>query len=428
MQHSRKQCHSSFEQLVAVNSNMINSTEVPEVQIPLPSEQVDTWVVFKTKRPVLYAFLLVLVCLLSFVSNTMQGVFFKRMADDIPTGPYFLLVFCSAMFVVVFFAAMFIRDAAHWIYRRLVKLRNGKEVPPVERSYVSHLHLFIIGALDSVNGLILLYAAHPTAAALHPILAQSTIPFTFVFSYVLMRSQFTIKFFCLELLSTVIVSVGVLVSLVPVFVAIASDPSAVGSSAIWPIIFVTGFIPGALMNVVQEKYSKRKENLDYLHLLGWVSAYQILTDAFFFWSNFVVPATNVQNFADLGGMVDKGFGCLVGHEILVNGTSKGNCKMAALDTALFVGGYVGTYTFTALMLKMASSIFYILSNAPVAPMTDVIFFIFGMDKINWATGVAIPIMLVGVIVHMLVDYYKSKTIVSKQQQEETEEEKTHLIE
>jgi len=184
--------------------------------------------------------------------------------------------------------------------------------------------------------------------------------------------------------------------------------SSLGTSAIWPIVFLIGFVPGALMNVVQERASKGKRNLDYLHLLAWVSVYQVITDICSFWVNFAVPDTDITNFRDFGGMLDDGFGCFFGRDIMVNGTIRGNCKMAAVDTSLFVAGYVGTYAFTALILKMASSIFFILSNAPVAPATAIIFFIVGMDHLTWFNGVALPIMLIGVVIQLVSDFLSSK--------------------
>lgn len=366
-------------------------------------QETEDWKSFKIRRSIIYYLLLLFCCFGLFASNTIQGIFFKRMSDDVPTGFYFLLTFCSAIFVVIFTIATIARNLFNYVMKRAL----GKETGP--KDYVSHKELMLLGFLDSINGLILLSAAHQTAAAFHAILPQSMIPLTFVFSFVIIRNKFILKFFIMDFVSALVVALGVLVSLIPVIIELFKNPSSWGTSVVWPLVFLAGFIPGSLMNVFQERFTRDKANLDYLHLLNWVSIYQVITDICFFWVVFVIPGSNINNLRDFGGMLDSGFSCLAGKDIIIDGAVKGNCKMAALDLSVFVLGYVGTYIFTAIILRMASSIFLILANAPVNPITAVIFFIVGMDSMNWYNGASIPIMIVGVAIHISSDFYKTKT-------------------
>lgn len=365
------------------------------------------WAEYKVNNPCIYWIMFIMSCLGLFVINTVQGIFFKRMADDIPTAPYFILLICSIAFVVVFFAMMIIR----YIYHKLnYKFRN---VTAPVYNYVGHGWLVVIGVLDSLNGLILLFAAHPTPASLHPILPNITIPFTFVMSYILIRQKFRFKYFLGDFVSAIIVLIGVLISIIPVFIEIAHNPDSVKSSAIWPIIFILGILPGALMNIVQEKASKNITNLDYLHLNMWVSFYQVICDLILFWANFVFPS-NIHNLGDLGTAFDKGFQCLVGIDIVKNGTVVGNCKMATLDMSVFIVGYVGTYLFSAILLRMASSIFISLINVFVTPMSEFMFFVIGMDKITLYTGLSLPVMMLGIILNTIVDYFKTRADASEE--------------
>ena len=376
--------------------------------------KLNEWASYKVKHPYIYFIIFIFSCLGLFVINTVQGVFFKRMADDFPTAPYFVLVFCSASFVIVFFVMMVIRYILNLLYCKL------RSVDFPKYNYVGHGWLMLIGLLDSLNGLILLFAAHKTPASLHPILPNITIPFTFVMSYILIRQKFRLKHFFGDMVSSFIVLVGVLISIIPVFIDIAHNPDSVKTSAIWPIIFILGILPGALMNIVQERASKDVEKLDYIHLNGWVSVYQLVCDFLFFWANFVFP-TNIHNLGDLGSAFDKGFQCLGGINVITNGTVIGNCHMAAIDTSVFVSGHVGTHLFSALLLRMSSSIFISLVNVFVSPMAEFIFFIVGMDKITWYVGAALPIMMIGIIFNTIVDYFKAKSDSQDEKRKEVEE-------
>jgi hypothetical protein len=383
---------------------------------------------FRFRRPGLYNTVLGLLCFGLFCSNVVQGVFFKRMADDIETAPYFLLLFCSTLFVLVFGSTMVVRWVLDIIKNKLANSQLlFKELleNTVQRTRVSHAWLAIIGVLDSINGLILLFAASRTAPMLHPILAQAVVLLTYISSYLLRTRRLKLVTFGLDSLATTITMAGVCVSIIPIFVAIANNPTSITSSAIWPLVFLAGVIPGAIMNVVQEKATSKIKNapdFDYLHMLTWVSIYQVITDVVLFWSNFVNPGVPIHNLGDLGNAFDQGFACLGGKEIIVNGTIAGNCHYAALDTTMFVSGYVGTYVFSAFTINLSSSILTAMTNAPVTPAVDLVFWLAGMDKITWHIALAIPLMLVGAIIQAFSDNYRDK-----QQAQVEADETTNLL-
>jgi hypothetical protein len=369
---------------------------------------------YRTRRPYLYNTCLTFLCIGLFISNVVQGVFFKRMADDVPTAPYFLLLFCSVMFVLIFGFAMIIRWFIDIInLKRSYKDWNIQEVikVPIERVRVRHYWLAIIGFLDSVNGLILLFAAAKTPPMLHPILGQAIVLITFIAVYLFRTRKIILATFALDSLATLITMGGVMISLIPVFIAISNNPSAVTTSAIWPLVFLMGIILGAIMNVVQERATlniKHLQTFDYLHMLTWVSIYQVITDLSLFWTNFINPSANIHNLQDLGAAFDKGFACLGSREIMVNNTIVGNCHHAPIDTGLFISGYIGTYVFTAYTINFSSSILTAITNAPVVPVVTLIFFLAGMDQFTWHVGIAIPIMMTGAIFQGISDHLRDK--------------------
>jgi hypothetical protein len=403
-----------------------NSTSINEI-IPNTDE---SWEKYRIRRPKTFISLLAVLCLGLFASNVVQQVFFKRMADDIPTAPYFLLVVCSVMFVIIFGFGMFVR----WIVD-MVKLKRSQPNIALQhligvrfpRTTTGHGWLMAIGFADSINGMILIFSAAKTPAMLHPILQQAVL-YTFVASYLLRTRRLHLVTFGLDSLSTFITTAGIAVSLIPFFQTIAGDPSSINTAAAWPLVFLAGVIPGAVMNVIQEKGTaklKNKSDFDYLHLLTWVSIYQVVTDLLLFWSNFVNPASNIHNLADLGRAFDKGFACLAKYDIRVNGTVVGNCQHAALDTTAFLGGYVGTYVFSAFVINLSSSILTAITNAPVVPAVTLVFFLLGTDKVTWHIGIAVPLMLVGAVVQLFSDKYRDKRFLESELQEDEEERLIH---
>jgi hypothetical protein len=99
---------------------------------------------FRARRPGLYNTVLGLLCFGLFCSNVVQGVFFKRMADDIETAPYFLLLFCSTLFVLVFGSTMVVRWVLDIIKNKLINshlLFNELLKTTAQRTRVSHAWL-----------------------------------------------------------------------------------------------------------------------------------------------------------------------------------------------------------------------------------------------------------------------------------------------
>jgi drug/metabolite transporter (DMT)-like permease len=328
------------------------------------------------------------------------------MVDDMPKEIYTILFITCFSFIPIFFTMKLIRNLLIKSKYLINKWRNNDYIfEHQEYGYVEHWKLFIIGFLDSLKGLLIFFSGYQTPATLQPILTNVAIPFTFIVSYIIMRYKFKTSLFIGDLSAALIVIIGVIVSLIPTFIKI-SKGDLVGVSAIWPFIYVIGILPAALMNILLEKFTKNIKNIDYFDMNGWISIYQFITCCFFVWLNFIFP-TDLHNFSDIGREFDNTFKCLLALD-------DEKCKMSLIDTCIFVTAYIGTYLSTSILLKMITSIFVSLINVCVTPTSSILFSIIGMDKFNVFTGLSLPIMFIGVIINIFVDYKRAKSNVTNE--------------
>lgn len=384
--------------------------------LAIADENTNEWNIMKKKSPIKYYIYLAMASFALFGSNVSLLVFFKRMADDMLQFSYFVYLLTSFGFVIVFFILKNMRNILYVLYSKFVK---NIESP---KGRLPHYQYFILGLLDATKGILIFLSAHRTAANLQPILPNISIFITFVMSYIIMKYKFKIIYFFFDFLASFIVFIGIIISLVPVFINIANSPESILDTGLWPILFAISIVPASIMFILQEKFSKHIEDIDYFELNMWISIYQAIICIFYFWVNFIFPSINIYNLQDLGASFDNGFLCLAGYNITLNSTTNYNlttnynstihenlnCQFAAIDIVLYIGSYIGTYLSSAILLRMITSLFVSLLNVCVTPVTIIIFSIIGMDTFNIFTAISLPVMIIGIIINVIVDYKRNK--------------------
>ena len=166
----------------------------------------------------------------------------KGAADSV-TGPYFILLMCAVLFNVAFWAVVAVRacfkqpkSPRTWAYAKTC----------------NHYKLIAIGVFDAMNGFLIVYSspASRVPSDLQPILLQSTIPFSLVFSYFVLRK----KYVPLQILGAVLVIGAIFLSLGPIFMDIAAGQAnlSFASGIEWLFLFLLGCAPAALMNIFEE--------------------------------------------------------------------------------------------------------------------------------------------------------------------------------
>ena len=118
--------------------------------------------------------------------------------------------------------------------------------------------LFLLGFCDALNGLLVVYAASlsRTPGDLQALLGQVYIPFTLVFSRMFLGKRYSFS----QMYGAFVVIVGVFISLMPLISSLFTSSSVTSltpSNVVWSCVFVLSFVPGTLMNIIEEEIFKQ---------------------------------------------------------------------------------------------------------------------------------------------------------------------------
>lgn len=253
------------------------------------------------------------------------------------SAPYFVLLFASIAFVVIFglvlvFYALFAPK----------KLSNNSKmeygVNPFLLTRKLHLMLFVIGFADSMNGFFAVFAS-PSSRTSLPIqasLAVSLIPITIGVRYVILKKKPT-KF---QWGAILVVILGVLITMVPTIANFDSSgvngrgDESTFARIFWPCIFMFGFVPAAVMNVVSESTLKDTKTLNVIVFLFWTSLYQVITDLVFFGADLIPGFGMSKNIHEFNLHLSNGLS-----DTFHNGSAAG---LALLFISFYVISYLGT--------------------------------------------------------------------------------------
>lgn len=228
------------------------------------------------------------------IDSVMNGNHSGKSVDS-----YFVLSFASLSFVIVF-----------GLGTLFTKIFSPQDLGETEKRF-PHLLLFLVGLCDALNGALVVFASKGsrTPPYLQAILGNFMIPLTILFRVLIVRKKPTL----LKLSCGIIVVVGLFICLIPtIFPKV--DPKAEKkkneaegvSRVMWPIIFMLGFVPAAIMNVLEERGVKMenrssKKGINLLYFLFWTSSYQLLCVGVLFWLD-ILPwygyVSNIQEFGE----------------------------------------------------------------------------------------------------------------------------------
>ncbi|XP_070549294.1 crt homolog 3-like [Ptychodera flava] len=274
------------------------------------------------------------------------------------SDPYYLLFSSSLIFPFFFFALLLITKA----FDRTVSLRLRAPLK----------YVLAAGCLNALNGLMVVYASDPsrTSPTLQAILSTSIIPFTVIARYVIIRQGVGWK----RLACTGVVLVGLFISMEPVIFNIDNEGSSSGDKGLstaervlWPIIFLVGFLPLAVMNVLLEKVMK--EEVSSLLVNVWVNIFQLIVVTLLFWTDFI-PHFGVSSTPnEFWSSFTNGFRCQYGAD--------STCSEVVGRSWLFVVSYAAANIFNFLLLRHSDgAIYLVVVQALVTPLGAIFWTLF----------------------------------------------------
>ncbi|XP_062501851.1 uncharacterized protein LOC134178956 [Corticium candelabrum] len=184
-----------------------------------------------------------------------------------------------------------------------------------------HTDMFLIGFCSAVVGIMVVFAATAsrTSPMLQTLLGNFVIPLTVVARIFILKKKPNI----VQGLSAAAVFMALFLCLVPDIFDLdksrcsqsnASTSSTGAARVLWPLCFMFGFVPAAIMNVLGEKILKKRvrsgnetRQINLFYFLFWTSLYHVLTAAALFWVD-IIPG-----FGTAHGSITE-FGKIIGME------------------------------------------------------------------------------------------------------------------
>ncbi|XP_033648000.1 uncharacterized protein LOC117307370 [Asterias rubens] len=279
-------------------------------------------------------------------------------------------------------------------------------------SSVSHKLMALVGFLNAANGILVVYASDPsrTSGALQALLSTSSIPFTVVFRYIILRKGVGRA----RLVCTGIVLIGLFIALEPEIFNIGQSntpqPGAVTGimAALWPVIFLLGFLPLGILNVLIERELKKGQT-ESLVFLAWVQLYNTMFIILAFWTDFIPKFGAANSIQEFGRNMLYALKCMY--------FADPECINAVPAYIVFIFAYCLANLMVFLLVKYAEgAIWLVIVQALVTPLGSLFFTLFSVaplpgeehGKFHWAPdfnlSVAFRVVGLAILVPAVVFY------------------------
>jgi hypothetical protein len=256
---------------------------------------------------------------------------------DHHANPYFVLLFSSIAFMMFFFT--------------LATYQHFKYGKPLKASITMQAQFLKIGALNALNGILVVYASPPsrTPVDLQSILVQSILPYTFISSYFI-KGEVPQKF---QSIGASTVAFGIAISLIPVFMSLANIGDFSFKNLIWCAVFLAGNLPAALCNVYQDSTLKTYDGeIEIIQLLAWSSLYQLIVMVCAYWTGFVPGFGFSSSPSEFTSEMKYSIGCYFGE-----------CSGTWFIGLVFTIFYIITYITTGVLVKYRTANYTTLLNS-----------------------------------------------------------------
>ncbi|XP_071944136.1 crt homolog 3-like [Antedon mediterranea] len=283
------------------------------------------------------------------------------------------------------------------------------------RSSVPQRTMILCGALNSVNGLLVVYASDPTRTApeLQAVLSTSIIPFTVVCRYLILRKGVGKG----RLVCTVVVLIGLFISLEPVIFDVdqstssssdsLSESSSSGTRVMWPFLFALGFLPLGIFNVVIEKELKKDDTESFI-FLAWIQLYNFIFILLLFWTDFIPGFGAASNPSEFWDHFVYGTKCMYGQDP--------ECHSATYLSLLFIVSYCLANLFIILLVRFAEGAIYLVIVQSLVTPCGAIFWTFFKPEpsfhwhpvFNLATGFTLLGLVIMVPAVVMYNYLGKK--------------------
>ncbi|CEG42496.1 UAA transporter [Plasmopara halstedii] len=295
--------------------------------------------------------------LVSFVAMVFVGlgnkIFQKLQTIPMHNYPAFLNLLTTFVYIPISFAYI------------LPMIKYGSAIT-WEQQNIPKSKFAVMGGLDSIAGILQVFAATYLSGSLIILLGQAAIPISMLISGLLLKAKYS----GYQYVGAVVVTLGLLIVL-------GSGNSSSSSSVnphiavLWSIIMIFSCVPMCLSSVYKEK-TLGEVKLDAVYLNGWIAVFQFL---------FAVPLTFPASLVgdhpvtprELPQNMYNGMKCYFGQNTITDGPHKDNCEKATIYVTAYLIFNVTYNLLIILILKFGSANILWLAMTIMVPLGNVAF-------------------------------------------------------
>jgi drug/metabolite transporter (DMT)-like permease len=282
-----------------------------------------------------------------------------------------------------------------------------KTITPKMKAYTKkhHFKFVLLGLLEAIYEILNWYAAslYRTSGSLQAILTSSVLPFTFIFSHIIIRKKYTTE----RLMGNIIAFLGIIVSLIPSIHNFTYD----SAHFLWPVVFLASDVFLVLANITQESIFKDNKKFDNILILAWQGFYTLLTVIIFFWVD-IIPWFGTSD--SLAIQIEKlwyGFVCF----FTPWNTEADECSYCMINGLVYVISIV-MYSYVQSELIKRAKLQTVALISAVTPSLAVLFWLIFPGLNAWANGkkyngldimcylISLPIIAIGVFIAPTYSY------------------------
>jgi drug/metabolite transporter (DMT)-like permease len=318
-----------------------------------------------------------------------NSVFFKKMTNKFPNYPYFLNQMTSFAYIPVFWGIV------------AYTMMFTKAITPQMLKFPKY-KFFIMGALDAMAGLFMLFGGVNTSGSTQALLLQAVIPCTMILAYIVLKERYA----RLQYGGAFVIVIGVCFVLIPK--SLSGGDSGEQNLLLFNIIFLLSDLPQAMSSVYKE--IAFTEDMDVNLLQAWVALWQVLfgfalapVNALKFLGNNAMPLDQIPD------AMWNGMRCLTGVNSIVSNCGVGDlapcddCNGAWVPLALYLGFNMMYNIAIVLIIKYggANLLYFVMTlRLPLVQVAFSLKFISNPpDSFHWYSVVGMLLILGGLIIY-----------------------------
>jgi len=265
------------------------------------------------------------------------------------------------------------------------------------------LKLIVMGLMDALGFVIGIFAARKLSGFLLTLLPQAIIPMSMVVAWIVLRT----KFHWGQILGAAMLVGGLVVSLVPDLEGGTGNQGA--TTAIWAVIYFFSSLPNAISFVLKELVFTEKPNMDIFVVNSFDSFWQLIFSILLF-PLVLIPGFSSVSFNNISDYIPHGASCLIGF----TPTSADDCNGEPWIMMMYVSVNLSWNISLLLLLKKGGAVLTFIGAAISLPLSHLAFAInwpiLGSEKLNWEDGLALVIVLLGLIVYRYFSIVQKKKL------------------